>query len=98
MNTPEQSLKAVTTGISAVLGADAPAFTNDTPIGALNIPSDAAADFAQVVSDYLALLSNSEAELACIIHVETGRKPNDTRAMTIGELVQRVARLPDFEG
>lgn len=97
MNTLQQAREAVITAIHTLLGQGIPAFDDSTLVGSFNIPADDVADFAQMVSDQLALLPNSEAEVACIVHVETCRRAADARAMTLGELVSRVARLPDFE-
>lgn len=105
MNTKAQAFNAIVLAFKAVAGEDSPAITSETHVGALAIDTKDTGDFAQIVSDCLALLPNSEPEVEAVLNTEMVRAyPDDGkvakmdhRAMTIDQFAERIANLPDFE-
>lgn len=98
MNTLEDAIHAIANTIADVFEGRQPAYDADTKVQTLDLPDDQHDGFARCVSDRLALLPNSEAELYCIILTENSRRAGDPRAMSMLELAERIARLPDYEG
>lgn len=106
MNTKTQAFDAIVTATKSIFGHDIPEIQGTTHVGALAIDVSQMDEFAQVVSDCLALLPPSEAEITAILSTEMTRaypddgKPAkmDQRAMTIDQFAERIANLPDFEG
>ncbi len=96
-HTEADAFEAIKEGISAIFDKDTPSVSLTTHVNAVNIPVNETPFFAQIVSDCLALMPQSEEEITAIMNVETLRNAGDHRAMTIGELAQRVARLPEYQ-
>jgi len=110
MNTKAQAFDAIVTATKSIFGDNIPEIHGTTHVGALAVGVSAdengANNFAQVVSDCLALLPPGEAEVSAILGTEMTRAyPDDGtpgkmdhRAMTIDQFAERIANLPSFEG
>lgn len=98
MNTLEEAITAIAHTVADLFEGRQPTYNADTKVQELGLPDDERDGFAQFVSDRLALLPESEGELYSIVITENSRRPGDPRGMTMLELAERIARLPDYEG